>query len=76
MRNFFNENGYSCDTLEEYVHREGFKSIDEWAEKQRDKVVLLDHAKKEGYELQQMINDVDKIEDIAKKELGDSFGGK
>ena len=76
MRKFFNENGYSCDTLEEYVHREGFKSIDEWAEKQRDKVVLLDHAKKEGYELQQMINDVDKIEDIAKKELGDSFGGK
>ena len=27
-------------------------------------------------ELQQMIDDADKIEDIAKNELGDSFGGK
>ena len=76
MEKFFDENGYSCDTLEEYVHREGFKSIDEWAEKQKDKIILLDHAKNEGFELQQMIDDAERIEDIAKGELGDSFGGK
>ena len=74
MKKFFNENGYSCDTLEEYVHREGFKSIDEWASKQADKVILLDKAKSDGFELQQMIEDADKIEDIAKDNL--NLGGK
>ena len=76
MEKFFDENGYSCDTLEEYVHREGFKSVEEWAEKQGDKVILLDKAKSDGLELQQMIQDAGTIEDIAKAELNDSLGGK
>lgn len=76
MKKFFNENGYSCDTLAEYVQQEGFSSIDEWAEKQGDKVILLDKAKKDGLELQQMIEDVKGIEDVAKNELNDSLGGK
>ncbi len=76
MKKFFNENGYSCSTLEEYVKQEGFETIDEWAEKQGDKVLLLDKAKNEGMELQQMLDDVDKIEDVAKNELGDALGGK
>lgn len=76
MEKFFDENGYSCDTLEEYVHREGFKSIEEWAEKQGDKVILLDKAKSDGLELQQMIQDAEAIEDVAKAELNDSLGGK
>lgn len=76
MEKFFDENGYSCDTLEEYVHREGFKSVEEWAEKQGDKVILLDKAKNDGLELQQMFQDTETIEDVAKTELNDSLGGK
>ena len=76
MKKFFNENGYSCDTLAEYVQQEGFSSVEEWAEKQGDKVILLDKAKNDGLELQQMIEDVKGIEDVAKNELNDSLGGK
>ena len=76
MKKFFRENGFSCDTLAEYVQQEGFDSIEEWAEKQGDKVILLDKAKNDGLELQQMIQDADKIEDIAKNQLGEGLGGK
>ena len=74
MKKFFNENRYSCDTLEEYVQRKGFKSVEEWSDKMAEKVVFLDKAKSEGYELQQMIQEADKIEDVAKDNL--NLGGK